>query len=88
MMQTRKRKKSDTQRVPVVRRHSPVFDIIGRLKVTYNTVSSHGFSISPLGRFVNPKITFREFWPSTGLFLFVNKHYEVIFYEYQQNKDF
>ena len=83
MMQTRKRKKSDTQRVPVVRCHSPVFDIIGRLKVvTYNTVSLHGFSISPLGRFVNPIFTFCAIWANTGLFLFVNKHNEVLFYEH------
>ena len=62
MIQTRKRKKRDTQRVPVVGCHSPVFGITASLMVIAKPFPLHEVSISPLGRFVNPKITFRAFW--------------------------
>ena len=72
MMQTRKRKKSDTQRVPVVRRHSPVFGITTSSMMIAKPFSSHEVSISSLGRFVNPvkQILFNKV--NTGPFLFVN----------------
>lgn len=48
------KKKSDTQRVPVARCHSSCVDTIISLKVITVPFSLHGFSISSLGRFVNP----------------------------------
>ena len=71
-MQTRKRKKSDTQRVPVVGCHSPVFGFTINSKMITKPFSLHKVSISSLGRFVNPVEHFLFNKVNIGLFLFVN----------------